>query len=294
MAKPKLIAKVVQPSDNPMLLEAVMPDAMMHHQLELETLYSNNQTIKRIKSEFLKCKDFNFKEFMETREIPEDFGFDLLVQMVLHKRTTLSVLVGILRVHFLTCQEAADNIVRACMHGLVDWNDTTKQFVVAINITKQVQDDLDRYQYPLPMVVEPKEVKTNRDTGYYLSTNSIILRKNHHDDDTCLDHINRVNKVAFCINHDTAHMIRNKWRNLDKPKPRETQAEFQKRVKAFQKYDRNSKEVIDLILQHGNKIYLTHKYDKRGRIYCQGYHVNYQGAPWNKAVIELYDKELVT
>ena len=43
----------------------------------------------------------------------------------------------------------------------------------------------------------------------------------------------------------------------------------------------------------GNDIYLTHKYDKRGRIYCQGYFISYQGTDWNKAVIELSNKEIV-
>jgi len=38
---------------------------------------------------------------------------------------------------------------------------------------------------------------------------------------------------------------------------------------------------------------MTHRYDKRGRVYCMGYHVNYQGTPWNKAVIELADKEMI-
>jgi len=39
---------------------------------------------------------------------------------------------------------------------------------------------------------------------------------------------------------------------------------------------------------------LTHKYDKRGRCYSQGYHVNPQGNDWNKAVIEFAEKEPVT
>jgi DNA-directed RNA polymerase len=44
----------------------------------------------------------------------------------------------------------------------------------------------------------------------------------------------------------------------------------------------------------GNEFYLTHRYDKRGRCYAQGYHVNPQGNDWNKAVIELAEKEVVT
>jgi DNA-directed RNA polymerase len=38
---------------------------------------------------------------------------------------------------------------------------------------------------------------------------------------------------------------------------------------------------------------MTHKYDKRGRTYSQGYHIQPQGSDWNKAVIEFADKEIV-
>jgi hypothetical protein len=234
---------------------------------------------------------------MVEKEIDPDFGMDLLVQMVLHKRTTLSTVVGILRKHFepniKASQMATDMLLKAIDAELVDWHDLTKQLVVVFNISDEVQADLDRYQFPLPMVVHPLKVKTNRETGYYLSKNSLILRKNHHEGDICLDHINRVNDIKFTINYDTAHMVRNQWRNIDKPKEGESRADFQRRLKAFEKYDRSSKEVIEKLLQYGNEFWLTHKYDKRGRVYCQGYHINYQGAPWNKAVIELADREVV-
>jgi DNA-directed RNA polymerase len=39
--------------------------------------------------------------------------------------------------------------------------------------------------------------------------------------------------------------------------------------------------------------HLTHKVDKRGRIYSQGYHVNTQGAAFKKAMIELAKEELI-
>jgi DNA-directed RNA polymerase len=47
------------------------------------------------------------------------------------------------------------------------------------------------------------------------------------------------------------------------------------------------------MVEMGNRFYLTHRYDKRGRTYAQGYHVNTQGNCWNKAVIELADEEVV-
>jgi hypothetical protein len=275
--------------------EVVAP--LREHQLMLEQLYSKNQTLRRIRGEFENCKAFDFSGYMEARGIPIDFGYDLLVQMVLHKRTNVATLVSILRHHFEheenPCQAAADMLAKAAFCDLVNWSPERREFIIQFEIGPHIQEEIDRFQYPLPMVVRPLKVTDNRDTGYLLSRNSIILRKNHHEDDVCLDHINRLNRIKFTINLDTATMIANTWRNLDRPKDGETKEDFQKRVKAFEKYDRTAKEVISLLIQHGNEFYLTHKYDKRGRSYCQGYHVNYQGAPWNKAVVELADKEIV-
>ena len=109
----------------------------------------------------------------------------------------------------------------------------------------------------------------------------------------CLDHINRMNRLKLTINQDVVTLVKNQWRNLDKAKDGETREDFEKRKRAFEKYDRTSRDVIKLIQQEGEHFHLTHKYDKRGRTYCQGYHVSYQAAPWNKAVIEFADKELI-
>jgi len=267
---------------------------MVQYQIDMEKLFHKNQLFTRIKSEFTNC-DFDFRRYMQRNNIDSDFGFDLLVQMVLHKRTTLPILVGILRKHFQgDCQKTADALLAACVADLMDWDKQLHIFIVKYDITPEVQDDLDRYQYPLPMIVEPKEIKNNTDTGYYTSKNSVILKHNHHDNDVCIDHLNKMNKIKLRINHDTATMIQNEWKHLDKPKPGEDRKEYQKRVKAFAKYDRTARDVMAHLEIAGNEFYLTHKYDKRGRVYCQGYHVNYQGNPWNKAVIEFKHEEVVT
>ena len=264
-------------------------------QTDLERLFSKNQLIPRIRQEFLNSKEqgFDFEAYMESKQIPTKFGIDLLIQMVLHKRATLPILVGILQHHFNTAQQCADMLLKAAEVDLVNYSDFTKQFIIVFDISEDVKDDLERFQFPLPMVIEPRKVTHNRESGYLLNNSSIILKDNHHDEDVCLDHINRINSVRFCINDDTATMVKNSWRDLDKPKDGETNEEFMKRVKAFEKYDRTVKDVTELLLQAGNSFHLTHRYDKRGRIYCQGYHVNYQGAPWNKAVIELADREYI-
>lgn len=266
-------------------------NALMEHQVKLEQLFNKNQLIPRIKQEFMDSPEF--AKHMEMHNIPIPFGFDLLVQMALHKRTDLPTMIGLTRHHFNDSQVTADMILRACEVDLVDWDSVTRKLIVKFLISDDVQEELDRFQYPLPMVVPPKEIKSNSDNGYMMSRGSVILRKNHHNDDVCLDHLNRVNAIKFTINKTTALMVKNEWRNLDKPKPGEKKEDFQRRKKAFEKYDRTAKAVIDLLQELSDDFYLTHKYDKRGRIYCQGYHVNYQGAPWNKAVIELADKEMI-
>lgn len=268
-------------------------DPKVVHQIELERLFNKNQLIPRIRKEFQDFNDGFFLAYLDEQGIPKSFGLDLLVQMALHKRTTLTTLIGCLRHHFQDSQLTADMIYKAAQADLVDYSTQLRMFVVKFTISADVQEELDKFQFPLPMVTEPMRVNNNRSTGMLTSGGSIILRNNHHNDDVCLDHINRVNRIRFVINQDTATMVKNKWRNLDKAKEGETKDDFEKRKRAFEKYDRTAKDVIALLVKEGNEFHLTHKYDKRGRIYCQGYHVTYQGAPWNKAVIEFAEQEYV-
>lgn len=267
--------------------------SLLAHQRELEKLYNKNQLVPRIKSEFMNCKDFDFMAYFEAKKIPTAFGLDLLTQMALHKRCSLPTLVGIMDKHFNDVQKTADALYDCAKADLLDWSHGLKLFIVKFTISADVQEELDRYQFPLPMVVPPKHIKHNMETGYYTSGGSIILKKNHHGDDVCLDHLNRCNKMQFKISHRVVDMVQNQWRNLDKPKSGETKDDFLKRKRAFDKYDRTCKEVIAKVTEVSDTFHLTHRPDKRGRTYCQGYHVTYQGAPWNKAAIEFANAEVV-
>ena len=262
-------------------------------QKEMERMFHNNQLIPRIKREFTSAKEFDFQKYFHQKNINEEFGFDLLVQMVLHKRASLPILVGILRRHFNHSQLTVDELYKCAEADLVDWSPIAEQFILKVDISADVQEELDKYQYPIPMIIEPRKLTNNNQTGYLTGGGSVILKKNHHEDDVCLDHLNKMNKVKFVLNHNTAHMIKNQWKGLDKPKEDETFEEYKKRVRQFEKYDRTAKDVMNHIGINDNEFYLTHKYDKRGRVYCQGYHVNYQGTAWNKAVIEFAEGELV-
>ena len=267
-----------------------MTNPKVAHQIELERLYSKNQLIPRIRKEF---QDENFGEIIEDAEIPIPFGLDLLVQMALHKRASLTTLIGCLRHHFQNSQLPADMIYKAAEADLVDYDTTLRMFIVKYMISDDVQEELDKFQFPLPMVVRPQKITNNRTTGMLTSGGSVILRNNHHNDDVCLDHLNRANNVRYMINTDTVRMVKNSWKGLDKQKEGETKEDFAKRVRAFEKFNRVAHDVIALLVQEGNEFYLTHKYDKRGRIYCMGYHINPQGNAWNKAIVEFADQEII-
>ena len=261
---------------------------MEQNQINFEMLYAKNQLIPRIKQEFINA---GFVNHLRQLGIKEKFGLSLLVQMVLHKRANLTTMVGLLKHHFDTLQECADALLDAAKKDIVHWNDNYQQFIIRYGIDAEVEKEIAVYQFPLPMVTPPTEVKHNMMTGYITIPGSMILRDNHHEDDICLDHINKVNATELSLDMDVVAFVKNKWRDLDKQKPNEEVEDYKKRLKAFDKYDADSKEVIKALVINGNKFYLTHKYDKRGRTYAVGYHVNYMGNTWNKACVEFHEKE---
>lgn len=264
----------------------------VQHQIELEKLYSKNELMPRMRKFFT---DASAEEFLEDLGIDFKFGMTVLVQMALHKRCDFPTLFGLCRNHFDSANECAAAIQKAVDAGIVTWNSNTQQFITVLVIDPETQAEIDKFQYPLPMVVRPNILKSNSDTGFLSAgrKGSVILKDNHHEDDVCLDHLNRMNQIKMEINLDTAVMVGNKWRNLDKPKTGETVDDFNKRKRAFAKYSKHAYEVIDMVLKEGNEFYLTHRYDKRGRVYSQGHYINPQGTEWNRAVIEFSIKEKV-
>jgi hypothetical protein len=275
-------------------IETPLP-SMMDNQEQLELLFSKNQLIPRIRAEFENCQEYDFKAHMIEHKIPIDFGFALLVQINLHKRANLPTMVGVLRSHCEDSQATADMLMRAAIADLVDWDPELKLFIVKYPISADVQAELDRFAYPLPMVVPPRPIQDNRDSGYLLNKSSVILggSANHHTGDVCLDHLNRSNQIKMSINLAVATGTKNSWANMDKPKPGESWQEFQKRKRAFRKYNRSVEDAIGLMVDLGNEFYFTHAIDKRGRTYCRGYQLSTQGNSYSKAILEFADKEII-
>ena len=145
---------------------------------------------------------------------------------------------------------------------------------------------IDNSAYLPPMVCTPLTLKTNYSSGYLTHNDSLILGQgNHHAGDICLDVLNLMNSVPLKLNTEFLSTVE------ETPTFDMTDAEQAQLWYAFKK---QSYQFYTLLVEQGNKFYMTHKVDKRGRIYAQGYHLSTQGAPFKKAAIELEKEELIT
>jgi DNA-directed RNA polymerase len=103
--------------------------------------------------------------------------------------------------------------------------------------------------------------------------------------------INKLQSVAWAINEDILHLLADTLKPSEKPISSFEQSE---REKSFVLRDKETNEIIDYLLENGNKFYFGWRYDKRCRMYSQGYHVNPQGNEYRKAMLSYSDTELLT
>lgn len=256
---------------------------MIETQQNLEELYHKNQLLDVLRHQFSPLTDDPFK-------------LDCVVQIYLHKQADLPTMVGLFSPKWGEPQDVADMLIEVVDDDLMDFDMETKRFILKYGITADVEEHLARYQFPLPMVVRPNQVTNNHmGSGYYDRKGSIVLNGSHVFDgeDVCLEHINKANSVALTLNMD---VIASEEGNqiIPKRKPSEGHEDFQKRLKQAKVFYDTSLEVMKGMLALGNEFWLTHKYDRRGRTYAVGYHINSQGTDYNKAVLELSKKEKLT
>jgi len=145
--------------------------------------------------------------------------------------------------------------------------------ITVLDLPKDLQEELNTFQYPLPNLEKPV-FTNNSDSGYLTWKKNIILNQEHSKGEYCLDIINRVSQVPLSVNTDILDIPFN-W-------------------KGEKSFISKLKRSIDLMLFNNNKFYICHSYDSRGRIYANGYHINYQGIDYQKALVQFANKEKVT
>lgn len=280
-----------------------MDNPTNQNQRDLETLYSKYQLLPVLREEFM--------EIASEHPDPEqhDFIADVLSQISLHRQADAETMVGIFSPKYGSPQEVADKLLMLCELDYLDMQEkevtgfhngrqtktSTWVFMIRYDISEDVKEMLEKYQFPLPMLVEPFKLKRNFDTGYFTILNSVILNGSDYfdDKDICLDHLNRMNRVSLEVNMEVVKSEQGKF-IVPTREEDEDYKDFKKRSLQATKFYETTVDVMETLQTLSNRFYLTHRYDRRGRSYAAGYHVNTQGDDYRKAVLVLHEKEMVT
>lgn len=141
-----------------------------------------------------------------------------------------------------------------------------------------------RTMYLPPMLCHPRKWRSNTNGGYLEGSGSVILgAMNHHEQQQDLDSINKIQNIAWELNHHMVEKIETPNNYLD----------TDEKVEQFEIFKMDSRSVYEALMGAGNEFYFVWKYDKRGRMYSQGYHVNLQGTEYKKAILQFKNKELL-
>lgn len=130
-----------------------------------------------------------------------------------------------------------------------------------------------------PMLVKPRTLRHNKSSGYLtINKDTLILgdKENYHDECISLDVLNTLNSQAYQLNLDICY-------------------KYEKELTGNKLTHNKAKEQFEYFRDviQDKTIFFTHKVDKRGRIYSQGYQFNTQGSSYEKACINLKTKEFV-
>lgn len=215
--------------------------------------------------------------------------FDTIIEMLIEKSNIKE-----------SKQVIADVLLELCERNYIDLETVRNNQKIWRNyvVSPETQEKIEGLKSLPPMIVEPLPVNhkgNNRGSGYLtIGSDSLILNDNHHEGDLCTDVLDKYNCIPLSINTDIVQTIRNCWGTLFDEETNKLTEEYKIKLASFEEFEKYSIKFMAMLVNQDNKFWLTHKYDKRGRIYSVGYWVNDQGNSYQKACVEFYNKELVT
>lgn len=179
-------------------------------------------------------------------------------------------------------QTAAEVIAIAYQCGLIVITKNKDNMMITTEF--ELDEDLPDFDHHVP-----------ESFPYVAESNQILgCRFKQHDEDTCMSHINTMNAIPLAL----------EWRVINHLKEQMEEKELEDFVNSKnpnKDYDLYKQFCKDFLFRSAKtydniadyKFYLKHHYDTRGRCYCEGYYVNYQGSSYKKAIIQLANKELI-
>lgn len=174
---------------------------------------------------------------------------------------------------------------------LIDIIGSTRYIKSNIQLTDELVNRLNIMCVLPPMLVKPRTLRQNKSSGYLtINKDNLILgdKENYHDEAISLDVLNTLNSQALCLDLDICYKFQKEFKSeFDKDTD-----EYLNQHKTHNKAKEQFEYFRDVI--QDKTIFFTHKVDKRGRVYSQGYQFNTQGSSYEKACINLKTKEFVT
>lgn len=167
-------------------------------------------------------------------------------------------------------------LIKTCKDaGLYTLTQIDNEWYVCPNFTldKETKQKLAKLQYLPPMKTVPLNWSNNHNGGWMWENKHIVLgsRFTKHDGLLAYDVINKLQAIPWEIDDETYIREKDTNRNLNK-----------------KKFLRVINEYI------GSPFHFVWRYDSRGRSYSSGYDLNLQSNEYGKALISLYDKEVIT
>lgn len=277
----------IQPVDNLLSLK--------ERQIAYEHMFDKKQTRVLLRD--------RFSEIIDTLDEPEDKNLlcDILGLLALRQdRLSITALIEMLaeRLNIETSVDRLMNCIKTLMENdLIDGeiDERNRTYVSPKFFLKEEDIELiEQYMYKIPMLVKPLPLNqkgNNKGSGYYLNgSDSLILNVKHQFD---IDHkvLERFNNIPLTLNISVMKNIRNTWKNMGKSTSYKVNKDTREN---FERFEKGVFKVASILINNGNKFYLTHKYDKRGRIYSCGYHINIQSNSYGKSIIEFANKEVIS
>ena len=159
-----------------------------------------------------------------------------------------------------------------------------------IELSDALIERINNRHYIPPMLVKPNTINKISDSPYKTIHKPLILKYyNQHHRPLATDAINILNSIEWSIDKNVFHNIEEQFKEVlnEKKKARK------ERLRQFEVFKAQSNDVINMLIANGNKFYLPNFYDKRGREYMGGSHVNLQGSEYRKALMNLTKKETI-
>lgn len=172
-----------------------------------------------------------------------------------------------------------------------------------VELDSEVTQYADNALYLPPLIIKPRKVRHNRDSGYITQRGeSLILGfyENHHDDNICLDVLNILNSNEYELDTDFINQYEEQWHREELSTQEYEELSHADREiynmdeKNWKKFQEQGKFFQTLMIHHGNSFYLCNKVDKRGRIYATGYHISTQASSFKKAMVNFKHHEIPT